>query len=198
MNEPVQHRLDHLLLPRGDTYIMETDNDILSSVSSLGLGRLLASVGVDSNSVSNFLDRDGDGSTSKRIADDDLGSDDGKYMDDVSDSELPAETEAEQRAREKEKMEEARYLRKAIESGKRIAAEGARVKQKEKEKEKRTETDEVKDVWPDFEKGKRLRMTEVFYETPEMRKGYEVDLSKKKRRKVDYDTICRSRFVADT
>lgn len=105
-------------------------------------------------------------------------------MDDVSDTELPAETAEDQQARARERAEEARYRRKAMEYGKRLAEEGVKVK------EKKDEGDEVKRVWPDFEKGKRLRMTEIFYETPATKQAYTVSLSRKKRRRVERETIC--------
>lgn len=156
-------------------------------LGSLGLGKLLASEGVDSSGLSTLLSRGGGGeaSTSAQFADvDNQDSDDeAKYEDDLSDNDLP-ETEAEKMARAKERQEEARYKRMALQMNQELEDSRA-AKGKGKGKATNDPKDVVRRVWPDFEPGRRLRMTDVLYETPQMRHQYERESQRKKRRKVE-------------
>jgi hypothetical protein len=162
---------------------MDSDDDVIGSVGSLGLGRLLASEGVDPNALSTLLSRTGGPSSQRFAAEVELNSDEEKYMDDVSDGELPAETEEDRISRAREQAEEARFRRKALEMMK--AAVPAKVNtQAEEEKV-------VKKVWPSFEKGKRIKMSQIFYETPADKREYQINLARKKRRKLEPETICK-------
>lgn len=164
---------------------MDDGDDFLGS---LGLGKLLASEGVDASGLSTLLSRGGDASTSNEYANVDNDSDDdAKYEDDLSDRELPPETEVEKAAREKERLEEARYRRMALQMGKELEAKRL---QKGKAKAKEDPKDVVKRIWPDFEPGRRLRMTDVLYETPYLRERLRQVTHKKKRRKVDHQNTC--------
>lgn len=159
---------------------MESDEDELGASSSFGLHRVLASSGVDPAAFSDFFSKTG-GTSSRAFADVDANSDEDRYEDDVSDGGLPAENVEEVRAREREqtaiKAEEARWYRKAMEM--------QRDEGKRKVQEKvLDEVERVREVWPEFEKGRRLKMTEVFYETPKQRRGREVGFNRRKRRKV--------------
>jgi hypothetical protein len=166
---------------------MDGDDDFLGS---FGLGKLLASEGVDASGLSTLLSRGGEASTSNGFADVDNDSDGGAgYEDDLSDHDLPAETEAEKAAREKERLEEARYRRMALQMGKELEAKRLE-KGKGKAKVEEKKEDVVKRIWPDFEPGRRLRMTDVLYETPYSRERHRQVAHKKKRRKVDHQVKC--------
>lgn len=170
---------------------MDGEDDFLGS---LGLGKLLASEGVDSSGLTTLLSRGGGGeaSSSAQFADvDNQDSDEeAKYMDDVSDNDLP-ETEAEKAARAKERQEEARYKRMALQMNREL--EETRAKQgKGKGKAQHDPKDVVRRIWPEFEQGRRLRMTDVLYETPMTRKHLEHELQRKKRRKVEHHISRRS------
>lgn len=60
-------------------------------------------------------------------------------------------------------------------------AEGAAEK---KARQRAREWEEVKRVWPGYEKGKRLKMSEVFYETPFMREEWAREVKRAKRRRA--------------
>jgi transcription initiation factor TFIID subunit 1 len=157
-----------------------------SFMDSLGLGKLLASEGVDTSGLNTLLSRGGGASTSNELVNIDNDSDDdAKYEDDLSDHDLLPETETEKAAREKEKHEEARYRRMALQMNKELEAKRATVKGKGKAKE--DPKDIVKRIWPDFEPGRRLRMTDVLYETPYSREQYKQASYRRKRRKVVHE-----------
>jgi len=164
---------------------MDLDEDDVGASSSFGLNRVLASSGIDPNAFSSFFSKTG-GTSSSAFADLDANSDSDKYEDDVSDIEQPVE---DVRAREREKADEERWYRRAMEMQK--EAEKRKVQDKVFD-----EMDRVREVWPDFVKGRRLRMTEVFYETPKQKRGWAVAFNKKKRRKVGTQTCKRSRGLA--
>ena len=163
------------------TAAMEVEENDLGASSSFGLNRILASSGVDPAAFSNFLSKTGGSTSATAFADVDANSDEDRYEDDVSDAELPAENVEEIRARQREqasmRAEEERWYRRAMEM--------QRVQGKKKVQEKvMNDIDMVKEVWPDFQKGRRLRMSEVFYETPKQRRGWEAGFARRKRRKV--------------
>ncbi|WVQ71168.1 hypothetical protein IAR50_000693 [Cryptococcus sp. DSM 104548] len=151
---------------------MASEDDALSSVT-FGLGRILQDAGVDPSSLSSFLGDNSEstkGLTQVELSDDD---DNAKFEDDISDAELEGgEEERAQRAREAEtrKREEERWRKKGLEMMKQSMAKDKAKKEKRKlessEVKEETELDKVLKIWPDFAKGKRLRMTEVIYETP--------------------------------
>lgn len=159
---------------------MEGEDDFLGS---LGLGKLLASEGVDSRRLSTLLSRGGGGeaSTSANFADVDS-DEDAKYEDDLSDNDMLPETETERAAREKERQEEARYKRMALQMNRELEDSRAR---KGKGKAQQDPQMVVKKIWPEFERGWRLRMTDVLYETPLMRRQHEHEVQSKKRRRVE-------------
>jgi len=163
---------------------MDGEDDFLGS---LGLGKLLASEGVDTSGLSNILSRGGNASSSNELANiDNESDDDAKYEDDLSDHDLLPETEAEKAARAKEKQEEARYRRMALQMNKELEAKRAN---KGKGKAKEDPKDVVKRIWPDFEPGRRLRMTDIIYETPHTREQYKQASYKRKRQKVVHESI---------
>jgi hypothetical protein len=162
---------------------MDEGDDFLGS---LGLGKLLASEGVDSSGLNTLLSRGGEASASNELANVDNDSDDdAKYEDDLSDHDLLPETEAEKAARAKEKQEEARYRRMALQMNKELEAKRSADKGKTKSKE--DPKDVVKRIWPEFEPGRRLRMTDVLYETPYAREQYKEASYRRKRRKVIHE-----------
>jgi hypothetical protein len=163
---------------------MDDGDDFLGS---LGLGKLLASEGVDASGLSSILSRGGGASASNELANvDNESDDDAKYEDDLSDHDLLPETEAEKTARAREKQEEARYRRMALQMNQELEAKRA-IKGKGKAKE--DPKDFVKRIWPDFEPGRRLRMTDVIYETPYAREQYKQASYKRKRQKVVHESI---------
>lgn len=167
------------------TSAMHSDENDLGASSSLGLGRILASSGVDPAAFSSFFSKTG-GNSSSAFADLDAASDNSdKYEDDISDTSLPGENVEELRSREREQAavqaEQERWYRRAKEMQReQDEGSGTRVKVEKV----LDEIGMVKEIWPGYEKGGRLRMTEVFYETPKQRKGWELGFSKRKRRKI--------------
>jgi len=175
-------RSEHLYRETSDA--MDDENDFLGS---MGLGKLLASEGVDSSGLNTLLARGGDASASNELANIDNNSDDeAGYEDDLDDHDLLPETEAEKAARAKEKQEEARYRRMALQMNKELEAKRASTS-KVKGKSKDDPKDVVKRIWPDFEPGRRLRMTDVLYETPYAREQYKEASYRRKRRKVVHE-----------
>jgi hypothetical protein len=168
---------------------MDGEDDFLGS---MGLGKLLASEGVDSSGLNTLLARGRDASASNDFANIDNNSDDGAgYEDDLDDHDLLPETDAEKAARAKEKQEEARYRRMALQMNKELEAKrtsASKVKGKYKDDPK----DVVKRIWPDFEPGRRLRMTDVLYETPYAREQYKEASYRRKRRKVVHESKRKS------
>jgi hypothetical protein len=176
------NQFSHLYRDTSDT--MDDENDFLGS---MGLGKLLASEGVDSSGLNTLLARGGDASASNELANIDNTSDDeAGYEDDLDDHDLLPETEAEKAARAKEKQEEARYRRMALQMNKELEAKRATAS-KVKGKSKDDPKDVVKRIWPDFEPGRRLRMTDVLYETPYAREQYKEASYRRKRRKVVHE-----------
>jgi transcription initiation factor TFIID subunit 1 len=165
---------------------MDVDEDDTLG-SAFGLGSVLAEVGVDEAALNAFLERtEGKNSRALEAA---IQQGDEKYMDDVSDGELPEENAEDRAARAREqaaiKANEERWARRA-------AAELAGTGPTEKEKRRRrqaeraaAEKDVVRTVWPEFRQGTVLKMSEVFYETPAARAEVVAGLMKKKRRLLD-------------
>ncbi|WVQ97109.1 hypothetical protein IAU59_004219 [Kwoniella sp. CBS 9459] len=169
---------------------MASEDDTLGSIGSLGLTSVLASAGVDLASLGSFLG-EASGTSSRQLAEVEAEDNEDKYEDDISDDELPSESKedaaARQREQEARRREEERWIRKGMEmqadlagKGKGKAKEKTMVEAMGKTKEQR-ELEEILKIWPGFEKGKRLRMSEVFYETPADRIALTAQ-SKKKRR----------------
>lgn len=166
---------------------MDGGDDFLGS---LGLGKLLASEGVDSRGLSTLLSRGGGGEASGTANFADVESDDdAKYEDDLADDDMLPETEAERASRDKERQEEARYKRMALQMNRELEDSRAR---KGKGKAQQDPQMVVKKIWPDFEPGRRLRMTNVLYETPLMRQQHDHDVQRKKRRRVEQHTSCKA------
>lgn len=166
---------------------LDEDDDQLGSVTSLGLSRVLASAGIDPNAFSNFFEKNGE-SSSRRFAEVDAEDGEEKYEDDVSDGELPEESAEDKAARAREatarKREEERWYRRALE-------EQARPPPVPKPQPKaESQQERLRKVWPEFEKGKRLKMTEVLYETPAERAAYKEATNRKKRRKLNGYNEC--------
>ncbi|WRT63957.1 uncharacterized protein IL334_000884 [Kwoniella shivajii] len=167
---------------------MATEDEALGSVGSFGLSSVLASAGIDINSLGSFLG-EGSGTSSRQIAEIEAEDNEDKYEDDISDDGLPAEndedTEARKREQEARKREEERWIRKGME----LAMEADKGKGKGKlmdgmgKSKKEKELDQLRTIWPGFEKGKRLRMSEIFYETPADRKA--ILLQKRKKRRLE-------------
>ena len=163
---------------------METEEDDFGAVSSLGLNRILADSGIDPAAFSSFFSKTGGGQSSSAFAQVEVEDDPEKYEDDVSDSELPAESAEEAQLRRKRAAEEDRWYRRARDMQRR--AEGGAEKRKRKQAQMAVGLEEqVKRIWPEFEMGKRLKMSEVFYETPAQVKNLEVVLGKNKKRPRD-------------
>lgn len=165
---------------------MDGEDDFLGS---MGLGKLLAAEGVDSSGLNTLLARGGDASASNELANIDNNSDDDAgYEDDLGDDDLLPETEGEKAARAKEKQEEARYRRMALQMNKELEAKRESASAgKSKGKAKEDPKEVVKRIWPDFEPGRRLRMTDVLYETPYARAQYKEASHRRKRRKVIHE-----------
>ncbi|WVR05721.1 hypothetical protein IAU60_002745 [Kwoniella sp. DSM 27419] len=172
---------------------MASEDETLGSIGSLGLSSILASAGVDISSLGSFLG-EASGTSSKQLAEVEAEDDEDKYEDDLSDGELPAESHEDAMARQREqelrRREEERWIRKGMEmqagKGKGRMADGDGETGKKTKNE--MELEKMLSIWPGFEKGKRLRMSEVFYETP----ADKVSLAaqrKKKRRVEDGRTI---------
>ena len=167
---------------------MEPNDESLGG--AFGLGRVLADSGIDSAAFSSFYSKTSGGAASQTTsAFDDVDAvldKDVAYEDDVSDSELPAESAEEVRAREARKAEEERWYQRAM--AMQAQAESSRAQEERARKKKERETDDaakVKGLWPDFLQGKRLKLSEVFYETPRMKSAWAKNLERKKRRKPD-------------
>lgn len=165
---------------------MDAEEDDLGSADALGLHRVLASAGIDTNAFSNFFSKTG-GKATTSFADVDADDNEDKFEDDVSDLGLPEESEEVKKAREEEKAAEARWYRRALAMQAEVGQGEEERKKRRKEKEL-NEVDELKRVWPGFEKGQRLSMVEVFYDTPMMRRDWAIALGKKKRRKLETQT----------
>jgi len=162
-----------------------SDDEDFGGVDALGFNKILQDVGIDLNTsglssvFGGNAEAGGSGSRSA-FASIDNNIDDDKY-EDVSDSELPEDEEA-QKIRDKRIRDEERWYRKAM-AMQAKAESGDAVARRKRKAEKREETaiDMVGRIWPDWDKGKRLRMSEVFYQTPAMTKMFEAELRRRKR-----------------
>ncbi|OWZ55034.1 transcription initiation factor TFIID subunit 1 [Cryptococcus neoformans c45] len=169
---------------------MASEDETLSSLGSLGLGRILVSAGIDPSSIGSFL---GDsGQSSKELTQVELDEDDAKFEDDISDDELPEEGEEERRQREIDqearKREQERWMKKGLEMMKKSMEQQQFKNKKGKQKaddgksQEERDLEEARKIWPDFDKGKRLRMSEIFYETPADVKAFK---AKRKKRRTE-------------
>jgi len=166
---------------------MEVDDDALGS--AFGLGGVLAEIGVESSALSAFLERtEGRASRDLAAAIEVEAEADDKFMDDVSEASLPDENDEDRQARIREqaaiKAEEDRWARRAAAEMAGTAGPSLAEKKKRRQREE-TEKDLLKKVWPDFQQGTLLRMSEIFYETPADRMNWANSLLKKKRRLLD-------------
>lgn len=156
------------------------EEDRFDDPSSLGLHRILQQAGVDVSTLNSVYDtsdgRNGDSATRALAELDASDDDDAKFMDDVSVSENEEEVQERQVRQAKEEQERQRYIRRALQMQKEVRAKPLNAKEIAAEK--------VKKVWSDWERGQRLRMTEVFYDTPAMQKERERELVQAKRRKL--------------
>lgn len=179
---------------------MASGDETLSSLGSLGLGRILASAGIDPSSIGSFL---GDaGQSSKELTQVELDEDDAKFEDDISDDELPEEGEEERRQREIDqearKREQERWMRKGLEMMKKSMEQQQTKDKKGKQKaddgktQEERHLEEARKIWPDFDKGKRLRMSEIFYETPADVRAFEAKRKKRKTEMVKETKTCKT------
>lgn len=161
---------------------MDDNDDALGS--AFGLGAVLAEVGVDSASLNAFLERtEGAGARDMAAA---VDTDEGKFMDDVSEASLPDESADDKAARIREqaaiKAEEERWARRAAaELAGTAAGPSAEAKKKRRQREE-GEKDLIKRAWPDYAPGTMLKMSEIFYETPGDLLSLNATLLGKKRR----------------
>lgn len=131
-----------------------------------------------------------------------LDEDDAKFEDDISDDELPEEGEEERRQREIDqearKREQERWMRKGLEMMKKSMEQQQTKDKKGKQKADDGKTQEERDleearkIWPDFDKGKRLRMSEIFYETPADVRASEAKRKKRKTEMVKETKTCKT------
>jgi transcription initiation factor TFIID subunit 1 len=158
----------------------QSDDEDIGGAASLGINKILLDSGVDPESFSSLFSKTGGGRSSKAFAEVEAEDDDAKFMDDVSDSEMPADTEEEMRAKAARERDEARWYNRAMQMQR--EAEVKVKEQKRKDKEKILDVmEEVKVLWPDFAPGKRLKMSEVFYDSPAFRRALNGALGKRKR-----------------
>jgi transcription initiation factor TFIID subunit 1 len=164
---------------------MEVEDDALGS--AFGLGGILAEMGVESSGLSGMLERgNASGKASRDLAA--AIEADGKFMEDVSDEELPDENDEDRAARAREqaaiRAEEDRWARRAAAEMRGAPNMSAAERKKRREREE-NEKDVVRKIWPDFTQGTLLRMSEIFYETPADRASYATALLGNKRRMVE-------------
>lgn len=182
---------------------MASEDETLSSLGSLGLGRILASAGIDPSSIGSFL---GDaGQSSKELTQVELDEDDAKFEDDISDDELPEEGEEERRQREIDqearKREQERWMRKGLEMMKKSMEQQQTKDKKGKQKaddgktQEQRDLEEARKIWPDFDKGKRLRMSEIFYETPADVRAFEAKRKKRRTEMVKETKTCKTYMI---
>lgn len=165
---------------------MDVDEDDTLG-SAFGLGSVLAEVGVDAASLNAFLERtEGKASLDMEAAIEEANT---KFMDDVSDDELPDETPEDRAARQREqaaiRANEERWARRAAAEMAGGEGSGEAKRRKRQAERAQKEKDVVANVWPEFKQGTILRMSEVFYESPAARMASAAALLKKKRRLLD-------------
>ena len=163
-----------------------SDEDALGG-ASFGLSRVLADSGIDPSTFSSFFSKTGGGPSHTAFDEVDAASDeDAKYEDDVSDSDLPKESEEETRMRATRKAEEERWVRRAAELQRSLHSEKEGAERDRKRRKKALDAEaRIKLVWPDYEPGKRLRMSEIFYETPLQSRQWQKGLNRAKRKTRD-------------
>lgn len=161
---------------------MDVDEDDTLG-SAFGLGSVLAEVGVDAAALDAFLERT-EGKTSRDM---EAAMEQAKFMDDVSDDDLPDESPEDKEAREREKdaikANEERWARRAAAE---MAGESGEARRRKRQAERaQKEKDVVANVWPEFKRGTVLKMTEIFYETPAAQMAAAAAQLKKKRRMIE-------------
>lgn len=155
-----------------------------------GLNKVLMdTAGIDPSSLGNFStlfsksSKAGPSNHASGYDDIDIESGPVKYMDDeFADDDLPADPEAEM-VKQRREREEERMIRRTMAMQKRFQSGAAEEERKRKAaKAQESAGDLVKRVWPEFENGKRLKMSEIFYENPGQVRSAMIELSKLKRR----------------
>lgn len=162
----------------------DDDQDQFQDPSSLGLHRILRQVGVDLSNHDSVFDSSGAGDA-VALADADVSDGEDRFEDDVSDPETSGEKEDRERQERKRAAEEARWMKRAMEMQGTVQPKAVIAKA--------NPADKVKKVWPDWEPGQRMKMTEIFYETPLMQLKRDAELYKAKRRKLGHspETRCK-------
>ena len=160
---------------------MSSDDEDMQGVDALGLGKILADSGVDPAAFNNLYSKTGGTSSNAYAGIDDGSDDDAKYMDDDVDDALPEDADA-ARVRQEREAEEERWYQRAVEMQRKAEGKNAVAARKRKAaKREESALEVVKRIWPEWEKGKRLKMSQVFYETPAQLRAAEVALQKAKR-----------------
>ena len=187
----------------------DDEDDGLGFSLGLGLGGVLQDAGVDVAAFSSFFgssEADPSGTSGKnadgaaRLAEIEGEDDDGKYMDDDDDlgasglalaggEDAEAEREARARAQAKEKAEQEEWMRRGLEmqreAEQKAAAKRRKLNAQQRDgegKKEETPLEVVRRMWPGWQPGDRLRMSQVFYQTPVMEEREWREGLKRKRR----------------
>ena len=159
----------------------EDEEDRLDDTTSFGLHRVLQQAGVDLSTFTSVYGNSGQGVSqvnANALADADISDAEDKYEDDASLADSDDETRIREQLERKRISDEQRWMKKAMQMEKEIKTRVKVVKDDPLMK--------VRKVWPEWEKGQRLKMTEVFYDTPLMQMQRDRQSLQSKRRKLEH------------
>lgn len=144
--------------------------------TTLGLHRILRQVGIDLSAHDAGFDNSGANGV-VALADADVSDGEDRFEDEPSDVESAGEKEDREAQARRRATEESRWMKRAMEMQRAVQPKTVKAKADPLEK--------VRKVWPEWEKGQRMKMTEIFYDTPLMQSNREAELHKAKRRKLE-------------
>lgn len=199
------------------SYSDDEQDDALGPSLGLGLGGVLQEAGVDISAFSSFFGASEAGPSGTSGQDGDAaarfaqieGEGEGRYMDDDDDDlndlrdlaggagEYGAENEAEARekAKERERAEQEMWMAKGLEIQREAEQKAAAKRRKMQadresgESKEESPLDIVRKSWPGWQVGDRLRMSQVFYQTPVMAEKERREGVKRKRRHFGYEDL---------
>lgn len=195
---------------RSDPSNMDPEyDDGLGPSNLLGLGKILLSAGVDVGEFTNAFDKSGSGSSvqannarARAFAEIEDSDEEAGYMDDDADIDMDdtgesmEERATRERAAARARADEERWMKRGMEM-QRQAESAAKKKisdriKDEQEGRELTPLEKIRKVWPDWQPGQKMRLSEVFYQSPVVRDREEVD---RKKRKLAHFGVAQRDFV---
>jgi hypothetical protein len=180
---------------------MDSDSDDgLGPSSFLGLNKILQSAGVDVAEFTTAFNKAGPSShglandaRARAFAEVEDSDEDAAYMDDELDADLRGddygetaeERSARERAAARAKADEEKWLKRGMEMQQQAEVKARKKKvdraRDEAEGKELTTLEKIRQVWPGWQPGQTMRLSEVFYQSPLVKQKEEAEGRKRKR-----------------